>query len=82
VSPSFFLHVRQRLFFGFFAGTGSSLSSSVPVEADAEACTVTSVEISLFDSSVSTATVLSDNVGSCWRSDLEVVLVLVLASLV
>merc|ERR1711970_564050 len=76
VNPSFFLQLRHRFFFGFFAGTGSSFSSCVCLDVEGT-CTTSSLDASLFDSVIST--VLSDKVVGCWRSDLEVE---VLASLV
>jgi len=83
VSPSFFLQLRQRFFLGFFAGIGSSFSSSVFVEVEG-VCVRASLEASHFDSdsTFSTFMMFSDKVVCWWRSDLEVVLVLGLSSLV
>jgi len=88
VSPSFFLQVKHLLFLGFLAGIGSSLSSSVltvmEVGTGGIISSLLALGFSCFDSAstLTTSTLLSDNVGFSWRSDWEVELVLVLASLV
>jgi len=61
VSPSFFLQVKHRFFLGFFAGIGSSFSSSV-VCADVDGvCATAILDASHFDSD-STFMEFSDNV--------------------
>jgi len=60
VSPSFFLQVRHRFFLGFFAGIGSSFSSSVCID-DEEDCGTAILDASHFDSD-STLLEFSDNV--------------------